>query len=209
MDSYGLEPMTKTGAAASAPFACEIGLVQIVYNGNRTVPGDYIPLRKAEGNIFETSAPVKKGARFKMEVKNSTECYIYVFGKETDGTTYTLFPYPREDDPTKTKYSPFCGIAGYRLFPKNKSMSPDSIGIKDEMAVIVSKEPLDWYALNKQISQDPRKEFAARLTAALSDKLIRNTRFQTSAKGNMQFTVDADNGDNKKAVVTIVEIDKQ
>jgi hypothetical protein len=205
-EAYGLEPMTKIGAAAAAPFACEIGLVQIVYDGNRTVPGDYIPLRKTERNIFETSNPVRKGARFKMEVKNSTECYIYVFGKETDGSSYTLFPYPREDDPTKTKYSPFCGIAGYRLFPKNKSMSPDSIGVKDEMAVVVSKEPLDWYALNKQISQAPRQEFAARLNAALGDKLIRNIRFQTSAKGNMQFTVD---GDNKNVVAAIVEIDKQ
>jgi hypothetical protein len=205
-EAYGLEPMTKTGAAAAAPFACEIGLVRISYEGNKTVPGEYIPLRTAGSNVFETTAPVKKRSRFKMEVKNSTECYIYVFGKETDGTTYTLFPYPRQDDPTKTKYAPFCGIAGYRLFPKNKSMAPDSIGTRDQMAVVVSKEPLDWYALNKQISQNPRQEFASRLNGALGDKLIRNVRFQASAKGNMQFTVD---GDSKAVVAAIVNIDKE
>ncbi len=41
-----------------------------------------------------------------MEVRNTTECYVYVFGKETDGTSYTLFPYPRTDYPEKTKYLP-------------------------------------------------------------------------------------------------------
>lgn len=205
-EAYGLEPMAKTGAAAAAPFACEIGLVQISYEGKKAINGDYIPLRTTGSNVFETVTPMKKGTRFKMEVRNSTECYVYVFGKETDGTSYTLFPYPRRDDPTKTKYSPFCGIAGYRLFPKDKSMVPDSIGAKDEMAVVVSKEPLDWYAISNQVSQSPRQDFASRLNAALGDKFIRNIRFQTSAKGNMQFTVE---GNNKSVVASIVEIDKQ
>lgn len=211
-EAYGLEPMEKTGAAAAAPFACEIGLVQVSYEGKRTIPGDYIPLQlKAgdtrESNVFETISPVKKGARFKMEVRNTTECYVYVFGKETDGTSYTLFPYPRSDNPVKTKYSPFCGITGYRLFPKDKSMTPDSIGTRDEMAVVVSKQPLDWYAINNKISEDPRKDYAGRLNAALGDKLLRNVRFQSSAKGNMQFAVkEAAAG---SIVATIVEISKQ
>ena len=211
-EAYGLEPMDKTGAAAATPFACEIGLVQIHYEGKRTVPGDYIPLQlkggdARDGNVFETVSPVKKGARFKMEIRNSTECYIYVFGKETDGTSYTLFPYPRADNPVKTKYSPFCGITGYRLFPKDKSMTPDSIGTRDEMAIVVSKQPLDWYAINNKISEDPGKDYASRLNAALGDKLIRNIRFQSSAKGNMQFTVKGEN--NNSIVATLVEITKQ
>lgn len=205
-EAYGLEPMTKTGTAAAAPFSCEIGLVSITYDGNKTVPGDYIPLRTAGGNVFETSAPVKKRSRFKMEVKNTTECYIYIFGKETDGSSYTLFPYPNPDDKTKTKYSPFCGISGYRLFPKNKSMSPDSIGTRDQMAVVVSKEPLDWYDINRQVSQNPGQEFASRLNAALGDRLIHNPHFQATSKGNMQFTAE---GDSKSVVATIVNIDKQ
>jgi len=149
------------------------------------------------------------GTRFKMEVKNSTECYVYVFGKETDGTSYTLFPYPASTNPEKTKYSPFCGITGYRLFPRDKSMMPDSIGTHDEMAVVVSRQPLDWYALNNAISQNPGLDYAARLNAALGDKLIRNVPFKSSAKGNMQFTVqgpeDAPNG----VVATIIEISKK
>ncbi len=204
-EAYGLEPMQRVGAAANKPFECEIGLVQVSYDGKKTVAGDYIPLKTAGNNVFETVSPVKPGTKFKMEVKNSAECYVYVFGKETDGTSYTLFPYPRNDDPTKTRYSPFCGIAGYRLFPRDKSMTPDSLGKKDYMAVLVSKDTLDWYNLNRQISQNPSQDYASRLNSILSGRLIRNVRFQSSAKGNMQVSV---NGDNNGVVACIVEIDK-
>jgi len=207
-EAYGLEPMVKTGAAAAAPFSCEVGLMQIHYEGNKTVTDSYIPLQVRNGDVFETISPVKKGTRFKMEVRNTTECYVYVFGKETDGTSYTLFPYPRPDNPSKTKYSPFCGITGYRLFPKDKSMMPDSIGTRDQMAVVVSKSPLNWYSINSKISQNPGQDYASRLNAALGDQLVHNVKFKSSAKGNMQFTVEGDPGANG-VVATIVEISKQ
>ncbi len=205
-EAYGIEPMAAIGAAANAPFACEIGLVQVHYESKKTLTGDYIPLEVKSGNVFETIDPIKIGTRFKMEVKNTTACYVYVFGKETDGTSYTLFPYPATNNPEKTKYSPFCGITGYRLFPKDKSMTPDSIGTRDEMAVVVSQQPLDWYALNNTISQNPGRDYAARLNAALGDKLIRNVPFKSSAKGNMQFTIE---GARNGVVATIVEISKK
>jgi len=206
-EAYGIEPMAKTGAAANEPFSCEIGLVEIHYENKKTIPGDYIPLQVKNDNVFETINPVAKGIRFKMEVRNTTECYVYVFGKETDGTSYTLFPYPRPDNPAKTKYSPFCGITGYRLFPKDKSMTPDSIGTRDIMAVVVSKQPLPWYEINNTISSNPGQDYAARLDAALGDKLLHHIQFKSSAKGNMQFTVQ---GDNQNSVVaTIVEINKK
>jgi len=83
---------------------------------------------------------------------------------------------------------------------------PDSIGTKDEMAVVVSRQPLDWYALNKKISENPRQDFGARLDAALGAQLIPNVKFKSSAKGNMQFTVE---GEKNSVVATIVEISKQ
>ena len=199
--------MARTGAAAAEPFACEIGLVQIHYEGDKTVSGDYIPLQLKNGNVFETIAPVKMGTRFKMEVRNRSECYVYVFGKETDGTSYTLFPYPRPDNPEKTKYSPFCGITGYRLFPKDKSMMPDSIGTRDVMAVVVSKQPLDWYGLNNSIGGNPGQDYATRVDAALGNKLLRHVVFKSSAKGNMQFTIPDANPNS--VIATIVEISKK
>ncbi|HSC40271.1 MAG TPA: hypothetical protein VLD19_20445, partial [Chitinophagaceae bacterium] len=206
-EAYGLEPMQKVGAAANQPFAGEVGLVAVAYDASqkKTVTKGYIALRNSGGNRFETVSPVKPGSKFKMEVKNSTECYIYVFGKETDGTSYTLFPYPKADDPTKTKYAPFCGITGYRLFPKDKSMTPDSIGSRDMIAVVVSKKPLDWYKLNQQVSANPGQDYAERLNAALRSQMVKNVRFQATANGTMQFDTS---GDENEVVACIVEIDK-
>ena len=204
-EAYGLEPMARVGRAANVPLTCEIGLVEITYNGNKTVAGSYIPLKTTSGNVFETVAPVRIGTRFKMEIKNSAECFIYVFGKETDGTSYTLFPYPKQDEPSRTRYSPFCGIAGYRLFPKDKSMMPDSLGSKDYMAVLISKDSLDWYNLNRQINRNLGQDYASRINTVLGDKLARSIHFQSSAKGNMQFSVE---GNGNGVVACIVEVDK-
>jgi len=197
-EAYGLEPMTKVGAAANVPLACEIGLVK---NDDK----QYIPLRVAAGNRFETVSPVKIGTRFKMEVKNSTECYIYVFGKETDGSSYTLFPYPRADNPQQTKYSPFCGITGYRLFPRDKSMAPDSIGTKDMIAVVVSRKPLDWYSINQSLSKSPSSDFGNRLNSALTGQRLDGVKFNNSSKGNIQFAASPN---ENQVVACLVEISK-
>ncbi|HRP55163.1 C1 family peptidase [Agriterribacter sp.] len=205
-EAYGLEPMAKTGSAASPPLECEIGLMEVQYDGKKTSPKGYIPLRLSAHNRFETTVPVKTGTRFKMEVKNSTECYIYVFGKETDGNSYTLFPYPSAKDASTTKYSPFCGITGYRLFPKDKSMTPDSIGTKDMMAVVVSKQPLDWYKLNQTISRQPGSDYALRVNNTLRTQSSSGIRYQSTPAGTIQF--QGDTGNNQVAVC-VVEISKQ
>ena len=206
-EAYGLEPMQAVGAAANQAFECEVGLVQVEYDATqkKTVSRGYIPLRTNGDNKFINTTPVKKGSKFKMEIKNNTACYVYVLGKETDGSSYTLFPYPTKEDPTKTKYAPFCGIAGYRLFPRDKSLTPDSIGTRDMMAVIVSRKPLDWYHLNQQVSQNPQQDYAARVNAVLGSQLIKGVNYQSSGKGSMHFSAGA--GDNN-VVACIVEIDK-
>ncbi len=204
-EAYGLEPMQRVGAAANQAFECEIGLVQIAFDNKKLVNKGYISLRSNGDNKFITTTPLQKGSKFKMEVKNTAECYIYVFGKDVDGSSYTLFPYPTKEDPTKTKYAPFCGIAGYRQFPRDKSLTADSIGTRDMMAVVVSKKQLDWYRLNQQVSQNPQQDYAARLNAALGSQLIKTVRFQNSGKGTMQFSTS---GSDNDVVACIVEIDK-
>ncbi|MFT4017031.1 MAG: C1 family peptidase [Agriterribacter sp.] len=201
-EAYGLEPMAKPNTA----LACEIGLVQVQYDGKKTVSAGYIPLKATSGNRFEAVSPVRLGTRFKMEVKNNAECYIYVFSKETDGTSYALFPYPNADDPTKTKYSPFCGIAGYRLFPKDKSMTPDSVGTKETMTVIVSKQPLDWYNLNKTISQQPQTDYGTRVNNAIRSNAVTGVRYESTSTGTIKFqTAATDN----QVVACIVDFSKQ
>ena len=203
-EAYGLESMPAVGAAANKPFECEVGLVQVSFNGKKTVAGSYIPLKVSGANVFETTGAVKKGTRFKMEIRNQSECYIYVFGKETDGSSYTLFPYPKAGDLTKTKYSPFCGIAGYRLFPRDKSMEPDSIGVKDIMAVLVSRDSLNWSSLNEKISQNRSSDYATRVRTALGSS-AQFLSADVSSNGNIHFKGE---GAGNKIVACIVEVNK-
>ena len=139
-------------------------------------------------------------------VKNTIACYVYVFGMETDGSSYVLFPYPTKEDPSKTKFSPYCGITGYRLFPKGMSLQADELGNKDYMAVVVSKEPLDVFAINNAINQQKGSNYAASVDAALRSKLIKNVQFSSTAKGTISFTTTAN---ENNMVATVVEMDKQ
>jgi hypothetical protein len=195
-EAYGIDPLPKEGAALNIPFDCEIGLV-------RNDTKQYIPLTSGGPNTF-TSAKVAVGTRFKVEVKNSNECYVYVFGRETDGSSYTLFPYPSAEDPSKTAYSSYCGITGYRFFPKDKSMIPDSIGNKDYMAVVVSKDELDWYKLNQAISQT-KVNYVAAVSTALNSFGPSRISVSSTGKGNMRFMAPAG---ERGLAYAIIEINK-
>jgi hypothetical protein len=195
-EAYGIDPLPKEGAALNVAFDCEIGLVK---NDDK----QYIPLVLAGANTC-SSSKVAPGTRFKVEVKNSNECYVYVFGKEMDGSSYTLFPYPSAQDPTKTAYSSYCGITGYRLFPKNKSMTPDSIGNKDYMAVVVSKDELNWYQLNEAISKN-KGDYITSVSNALNSVGASKIAVSVTGKGNIRFTAPAG---QRGLAFAIVEINK-
>lgn len=197
-EAYGLDPMPKQGAAATTLLDCSIGLVD-----NKTK--QYIPLVLKNNNVFQTSSMIAKGTQFKMEVKNNTACYVYVLGMETDGSSYILFPYPSKEDPTKTKFSPYCGITGYRLFPRGMSMMADDIGNKDQMAVIVSKDSLDVFALNQMVNNNRSAGFAASVNNAVKNESVSGVQFVSTATGTMSFNT---NTTSHPAVACIVEINK-
>lgn len=197
-EAYGVDPMPKRGAAVNVAFEAALGLVK---NDDKK----YIPLKLRTGNIFETVSTVAPGTKFKLEIKNNTECYTYIFGQETDGSSYTLFPYPNTDDPTKTAFSPYCGITGYRLFPRGKSLVPDNIGNKDVFAVVVTRQAIDWYSVNQAISAGSGTDYAANVAAALQLNGISGVRFASGPGGTINFRAD-DNGRN--AVLCVVEVKK-
>lgn len=195
-EAYGVDPMPKRGAATNISFEAAIGLV-------KTDDKQYIPLHLKAGNIFETVNTVAPGTKFKMEIKNSTECYVYIFGQETDGSSYTLFPYPSKEDATKTAFSPYCGITGYRLFPKGKNLVPDNVGNKDVFAVVVTKEAIDWYTVNNAITQSTGSDYAAKVADALRQNAVSGVRFATGNGGTINFRAD-----NSNAVLCVVEVKK-
>ena len=186
-EAYALQPLPKRGEMAARKFACAIGLVN-----NDTK--QYIPLRN-NGNVFTSTQQVPKGTKFKIELQNSVECYVYIFGQETDGSSYVLFPYT-------PKHTAFCGITGYRLFPKSQSLQVDNIGTKDLMAIVTTREPLDYAKLNTAINA-AQGDYKSKVMNALQGQALTNVQY-TSDKGRIGFVAESEN----KAVVSIVEINK-
>lgn len=197
-EAYGIDPLPKRNGVANVPLECTIGLVN---NENK----QYIQLRSGGGNLFQTVSPIHAGTRFKMEIKNQTECYIYIFGQETDGSSYVLFPYLKQGE-TVSKHSPYCGITGYRLFPKAQSLEADTIGNRDYIAIVVSKDELDYNQLNQAISNSNQSTYAGKVNEALQSILIRSARYSNTGDGTIYFKVDAN---DNKAVAAVVAFDKQ
>ncbi|HNO06991.1 MAG TPA: hypothetical protein PKK49_17040, partial [Flavobacteriales bacterium] len=96
---------------------------------------------------------------------NKAECYTYIFGEETDGSTYTLFPYT-------PKHSPYCGITGTRVFPSDQSLTADEVGTTDVMAIVVYNQPVDYPKVNEAMKQNPTKGLGAKLSAVLGTELM-------------------------------------
>lgn len=192
-EAYGVDPMPKRGAALNREFECTVGLVD-----NDTK--QYIPLRASGSNLFTTVAPVKKGTRFKMEIKNELECYIYLFTPNASGSSFVLFPY-------KPIHSPYCGITGTRLFPRRESIRADSIGTKDFMGIVVSKQALDYKTMNEAINKSSQPTYAGKLNDAIAATSIKNVQYNNTSNGTIYFKANA--GENNNIVGCVVEIDKQ
>ena len=197
-EAYGLDPLPKRGVMANIPLECNIGLVN-------NDGGKNIPLRVTGSNMFQTVTPISRGTRFKMSIQNATECYIYIFGQETDGSSYVLFPYLKQGE-TVSKHSPYCGITGYRLFPKAQSMEADAVGNRDFIAIVVSKDELDYNQLNQYISRSGQQDYLGKVNDALQSILIRSAKFNNTNDGTIYFKVAAN---DNKAVACVVAIDKQ
>ncbi|MBI5916504.1 MAG: peptidase C1 [Bacteroidetes bacterium] len=188
-EAYGLYPMGNVAKYDANKLAVKFGLVE---NTTKTL----VPLQAAGDRTFRTRAPMKVGTKFKVAITNSIECYVYVFGQEVDGSSYVLFPYTE-------KHSPYCGITGTRLFPKDHSMTPDDKGKRDYIAVVVSKSPLDWNALNSRINTSRQSSYLGKVREAIGPEEVPNVKF--SAPDAVEFSCDL-NG--KNIVATVIEIDK-
>jgi hypothetical protein len=197
-EAYGIDPLPKRSAVANIPLECTLGLVN---NDNK----QYIQLRSSGGNTFQSVSPMKVGTRFKMEINNKTECYIYIFAEQTDKSSLVLFPYLKPGE-TVSKHSPYCGITGYRLFPSRQSMEADSLGTRDYIAIVVSKDALDYNQLNESINRSGQSTYAGKVNEALQGILIRSAQINNMNDGRIYFKVDAN---DNKAVATIVAFDKQ
>jgi C1A family cysteine protease len=192
-EAYGLYPMGNAKDAQFDPnkLNMRFGLVNNATKRN-------IPFQFVNGITFKTKQPISVGTEFKIESTNSIECYTYVFGQETDGSSYTLFPYT-------AKHSPYCGITGTRLFPNDHSLVADDKGNKDFMAIIVSKQPLDYEQLNRMINKSAGSTYQEKVTRVIQRELIPNVQFNSAGE-----TINAScNTQGKNIMAVVLEIDKR
>jgi hypothetical protein len=195
-EAYGVDPLPKAAVVASIPLESNIGLVN---NADKS----YIKLKSTGSNTFQTVAPIKAGTRFKVEIKNSTECYIYIFGQETNGSSYVLFPYLKPGQ-TVSKHSPYCGITGFRLFPRSESLEADKVGNKDYIAIVTSKKELNYNQFNAAINSSTQSGYAAKVNDAVKAMAV-TTNFSSTADGRIYYKVNAGPA---QAVATVVAFDK-
>lgn len=188
VEAYGVYPMGNASKPLSNTLAVEFGLVDNASKKN-------IPLVSKNSGVFATASPVKKGTKFKIQVTNSLECYTYIFATDENNKSTILFPYTE-------KHSPYCGITGTRLFPKDYSMEVDQIGSTDYMAIVVTKEPLDYKSLNDKVNKQSGS-YEQKMQSALSGQIINNVKFIPGQ--TIKFQTDAGNGG---AVLMVIEVNK-
>ncbi|MCC6601055.1 MAG: DUF4384 domain-containing protein [Crocinitomicaceae bacterium] len=136
-EAFGLYPMGNATDEKTSLLDAKLGIVLNADDQN-------LSLNSTGGNYFHTSRPMKKGEKFKLQVTNNIACYIYVFAMESDGSSSRLFPYTE-------KHSPYCGITGTRLFPRDHSLFPDEIGTEDYFVILISKSPVDYNEIEKKL----------------------------------------------------------
>lgn len=191
-EAYGLHPMGSSENLDPTRLKVKFGLVD---NASQKL----IPLRQMSDQLFATKSKVQIGKKFKVAVTNSSECFVYIFGEETDGSAYTLFPYTE-------KHSPYCGIVGTRVFPRDHSMKADDLGNKDRIAVVVSKQELPYSELNKALNLSNASSFEGKLKQILGKEQVQNIEYTATADGAVEF--DAKLKDGEYFIGWVIEIDK-
>lgn len=192
VESYGLYPMGNADERQQSRFEGNFGLELNPKKGQRSA--QMIPLRQVGPMYFETTKRLTSSDKFKVEFTNNIECYTYIFGEETDGSSYTLFPYTE-------KHSPYCGITGTRVFPRDYSMQPDDKGKKDKIAVIITKNPIDYKETNKKINSASGNSYQEKVANALRGQYESNVRF--SGSNTINFEGSTSNGKNIFFVIAV------
>jgi hypothetical protein len=186
-EAYGIYPMGDATSPRTNTINAQLG---IILNKD----GQNLELQQTGKNLFRTSRKMIPEEEFKLEVINNIACYVYVFGQETDGSSYVLFPYT-------AKHSPYCGITGRRLFPKDFSMYPDDKGGADYFAIVVSKSPLDYDDFKSKLSSAPGSTYADKLNS-----LVRS-QDMVSMTGGKQIQLTAD-FQNVNLIGAVIEVAK-
>lgn len=183
VESYGLYPMGDANAKDVSIFEGAFGLSKMNTQNHTDKIGD-IALRQVESNYFESTSSISTSDKFKVELTNNDECYTYIFGEELDGSSYVLFPYTE-------KHSPYCGITGTRLFPRDYSMQSDGKASKDKIAIVISAVPIDYKVMNEKINSASGATYQDKVSNTLS-KQARKVNYSNNNGVNFRSSSEED-----------------
>lgn len=195
-EAYAVHPMGTNADERPDRYDLRFGLA--VVNDEGAPTGAHIALEHRGGRVFRTASPIPKGTRFKIEVTNNLECYTYIFGEETNRSTYVLFPYT-------PKHSPYCGTTGMRQFPRDHSLTADDTGNMDVMAIMVANQPMDYPAINERMKQRGNTGLASALPAVLGNELLAENDAQYGAGETFSVKAPA----TRNAIAVVIEIEKR
>lgn len=190
-EAYGYYPMGDATRVTTTALNASVGLIN-------TGTGNYLQLKQEGVNSFSTVRPISPGDKFKVEMTNSVECYVYIFGQETDGSSYVLFPYT-------AKHSPYCGITGTRIFPRDYSMVADDLGNRDYIAAVFTKTAIDFDRMNTMINQASGTNYSDKVQNALGNAGLRDVAFTSGDQIGFKVSQMTEN----QALGVVIAMDKQ
>jgi hypothetical protein len=171
-EAYGIHPMANAAAPATTVLDVQLGVVM-------NKDGKNLALEQTGNNAFRIITKMPVNEDFKLEIINNIACHVYVFGMETDGSSYVLFPYTE-------KHSPYCGITGRRLFPRDFSLYADDKGNADFFAFVITKDPLDYDEFLNKMNKAAGATYAEKLNNVLGNI------GPISMRGGNQVSIQAD-----------------
>jgi C1A family cysteine protease len=186
-EAYGIHPMGDASKPMSTVLSAQLGVVM-------NKDGNNVALEQTGPNTFRMINKMPVNEDFKLEIINNIACYVYVFGMETDGSSYVLFPYT-------SKHSPYCGITGRRLFPRDFSLYADDQGNADYFAFVITKDPLDYDAFRNKLNSVSGTSYADKLNSVMSDM------GKVSMRGGNQVEIQADFR-NTSMLGAVIEVQK-
>lgn len=191
-EAYGLYPM---GKANDVKFA--INHLQASFGLMDNETKQLIPLNHTGDISFRSSIALQKGtSKFKIQVTNDAECYTYLFGLETDNSVLGLFPYT-------PKHSPYCGIMGTRIFPRDYSFQPDETGTLDYFAIVVSKKALDYADCVAKLSKT-NGSLQQKIKTIFGSQLL-----NADYKAADTIAFETNDADENSVIAMIIEVEKK
>lgn len=176
VEAYGLYPMGNVDKVQSnileGSFALEL-------NAGRQSMG----LKQVNETFYESTSKITTSDRFKVEVTNNQECYIYLFGEEENGSVYTLFPYTK-------KHSPYCGITGTRVFPSDYSMGTDTADGQDKISVLITRKPVNYEEEQQKIANAAGNTLKERMDTVYGSRRSKSVERSLAQSTAIQFKTE-------------------